>query len=75
MQKFELMTSEIGPPLYLIIEGTFKFGVSLGYLELESRDIVVIPRILFESSEDLIHLDKTRLIRVATKLDRIENQK
>jgi len=50
-----------------------EFGVSLGYLDVERRELVTIPGFLFENSEDILYLDKTQVIRVSTKLERLEN--
>ena len=47
--------------------------MSLGYLDVERRELVTIPGFLFENSEDILHLDKTQVIRVSTKLERLEN--
>ena len=50
-----------------------EFGVSLGYLDVVKRELVTIPGFLFESSEDILYLDTTQVIRVSTKLERLEN--
>jgi len=48
-----------------------EFGVSLGYLDMRSRELVTIPGIVFENSEDLLLINKTQIYRVNTKLERI----
>ena len=45
--------------------------MSLGYLDIGSKELTVVPGLVFESSEDLLYLNKAMVLRVHTKLERL----
>ncbi|XP_023335569.1 uncharacterized protein LOC111706869 [Eurytemora carolleeae] len=49
-------------------------GASIGYLDLKSKEVVEVPGISLNSSEDVLHLEPAQLYTVATKLERVDSQ-
>jgi len=54
------------------LDNSNEYGVSIGFLDMKSRDVVTIPGLVFDNSEDLIHINRSQIYRVNTKLVRIE---
>jgi len=52
-----------------------EFGVSLGFLDIRRKELVVIPELVFEKSEDIIGLNSTQVLRVSTRMERLESNR
>lgn len=48
-----------------------EFGVSVGLLNMNEKTLTVIPGIVYDNSEDLLHIDDSQIIRVSHKMDRL----